>query len=41
MRRPTGRLFATRLWVTGAATAAIMAVIGPLAGLLWAKIAPR
>ena len=40
MRRPTGRLFATRLWVTGAAAAAVAALLGPLAGLLWAWTAP-
>ncbi|CNG24790.1 Uncharacterised protein [Mycobacterium tuberculosis] len=41
MRRPTGRLFTARLWVTWAATAAAVAVLGPLAGLLWAGIAPK
>ncbi|MFB4307701.1 hypothetical protein [Actinomadura sp. GTD37] len=40
MRRPTGRLFATRLWVTGAVAAAVAALLGPLAGLLWAWISP-
>ncbi|MEU5989329.1 hypothetical protein ABZ806_10145 [Spirillospora sp. NPDC047418] len=40
MRRLTGRLFATRFWVTWAATAAAVAVLGPPAGLLWAKTAP-
>lgn len=40
MRRPTGRLFATRLWATGAAAAVIAALLGPLAGLLWAGTAP-
>ncbi|MEU8344139.1 hypothetical protein AB0C74_20770 [Spirillospora sp. NPDC048832] len=40
MRRPAGRLFATRPWATWAATTAIMALLGPLAGLLWAAAAP-
>ncbi|WP_396447827.1 hypothetical protein [Actinomadura sp.] len=41
MRRPTGRLFETRLWVTGAVAAVAVAVLGPLAGLLWAWTAPE
>ncbi|GAA1895066.1 hypothetical protein [Actinomadura bangladeshensis] len=41
MRRLTGRLFATRLWVAWAATAAAVAVLGPPAGLLWAGTAPE
>ncbi|MFG1858955.1 hypothetical protein ACGFJT_44470 [Actinomadura geliboluensis] len=41
MRRPAGRLFATRSWLTWAVTTAIMALLGPLAGLLWAASAPR
>ena len=36
MRRPTGRLFAT--WVV---TTVIVTLLGPLAGLLWAKTVPE
>ncbi|WP_242614144.1 hypothetical protein [Actinomadura roseirufa] len=36
MRRPAGRLFAT--W---AVTTAIVALSGPVAGLLWAKMSPK
>ncbi|MFA1548074.1 hypothetical protein [Actinomadura chokoriensis] len=40
MRRPAGRLFATRLWLAGGVAAVVVALLGPLAGLLWAGIAP-
>lgn len=36
MRRPTGRLFAT--WLV---TTAVVTVLGPPAGLLWARTAPK
>lgn len=41
MRRPTGRLLARSPWAAGAVTALVMTLLGPLAGLLWAGIAPE
>ncbi|WP_433231558.1 hypothetical protein [Actinomadura formosensis] len=40
MRRPAGRLFATRLLATWAVATAVVALLGPPAGLLWAKTVP-
>lgn len=41
MRGPTGRLLAARPWTTGAVTAAVVTLLGPPAGLLWAGTVPE
>ncbi|WP_344895008.1 hypothetical protein [Actinomadura meridiana] len=41
MREPPGRLSAARFLMTWAVTAVAVALLGPLAGLLWAKTAPE
>ena len=41
MRGPAGRLLASRPWAAGVATALVVALLGPLAGLLWAALAPE
>ncbi|WUH96340.1 hypothetical protein OHR68_22440 [Spirillospora sp. NBC_00431] len=41
MRGPIGRLSAMRFVVTWAVTAAIVALTGPLVGVLWAKTVPE
>ncbi len=41
MRGPTGRLLATRPWAWGVLAALAIALLGPLAGLLWAAVIPE
>ncbi|RKS74487.1 hypothetical protein BZB76_3001 [Actinomadura pelletieri DSM 43383] len=41
MREPTGRLSAARFLIVGTVTAVIIALTGPLVGVLWAKSIPE